>query len=103
MNSSKNTRIQGLKILIAERDVNFRELIIDMIKTSIDPYADVDFAESADEAYVRLHAEDYDLLLTGHDLAGERDGVWLWETCHDTFPNLATILISGPSLEIAIQ
>lgn len=81
-------------VLVVEDEMLIREFVCEMLE--LEGYASVAVA-NADLALeeLQLDAERFDLLLTDIRMPGTIDGVELAEKAHETWPQLAILVMSG--------
>ena len=79
------------KILVAEDESSLREMLVMVLQ---DENYQVDEAADGSEAWELLKSNHYDLLATDLYMP-QMNGIELIQACHESFPNIKTILFSG--------
>lgn len=92
-------------VFVVEDDLELSS-VIDRILISIDSNLHLEWATTAEEAMATLIKRSsekksipYDLMICDIFLEGARNGIDLWKFCHNHYPKMKVVVISGIEIE----
>ena len=92
-------------VFVVEDDLELSS-VIDRILISIDSNLHLEWATTAEEAMATLikrssekKTNPYDLMICDIFLEGARNGIDLWKFCHNHYPSMKVVIISGIEIE----